>query len=1370
MGDILLDVFGGDNSTTNEEVENDVVVDEFATHPNTPLLQNEEEGSRNNPSEILLDNSRPRKRQRVQNNNASGRGGGGDSLFSADNNQNNRRHDRNYNLRHSSVNTYYGNDFPLPPDNSTSENHVPAPPVELPPLEDVQQLPSNQNPPNIRSFLNQCSSVNNHRNMTSGGNSGDNRMPDHPFSTIPPTWPIYKAYAFVVPAVYMKYGCSTWDDFNDEPNSIACKKTLFLINECINRITEGNCSETCLTQDPSTGQEISIPKVTYLRERIIAVNGTLKGWRYMLFTHWDQWDLGKQISIIMEENNKRMTNERNAQRTAKATRRSRMSPQMEIFGHVTTAENYAESIIYPYLTIFNRSTEKPSIQDIAHPVITLENQENPGNPLFIFNFETSFTNVAKLGGCATQCNFENYITTDGITQFPLKFETWRISVGKTDYNSFVHQPISTAATITGNERERSLGAEGNGLAEGETINELEPTGNLYFIENLNMVLVDQSALLKLRFAIMKEKTNMICKFGGDHSEEYKRELAKRKIGWIKNWWDKMQEKDKSILVPVQKAVWKIMETHPDHLWPEQNQWLENMSIYANFRCYDHRQYYKLFLLKSHGLGLYIRRLTISAKDCHRYGWDDRVNYLIDGSPGTSKSWGFKVLITLSLEGTVVQMTTFSPQAFNTNTPTGDAIMVIHEAPGWSIGVNSKGQKEQDIQGLSYLKDRLTSSMASTWTCVIKNGEKIRIETLTRAMMPLYMCTNIPIPDAEYPIIQRFLTEQSSNKMDGNHSLADLAVVTAEEVNSYPLMVYSNEKHIVHALLILVEKAIEASVIQDVNTNACPIHFRRIFHRLEEKYNVKTPNSRTLTALAKCCRSTAIESRLYEVYLVENSVWRYRMNKQGRFYKSQAPFDPLSILDVEAGLVVTEEHIADTLTLFQDIFMPTLLELVIQHFYPVFGVNPTTNIPNHPKSYSSTFSYETFKTEMDLNYVCVKMPSREKFAEVVSLISNQRVTRMNVENAVNKLLSDRVSGKDFNSPIYDVKAPRDKDGNYPIIGYKPLTRSIPSMVINTVPHKNEIYINMSLLRMAQRCPKDALKECIEYSFSYDKAKERTIITSLLCTVGKDSYPEILDVIRIKPDPTNLLSYTRYHNINALDEMTLFNRQDPTMNFEMLSESSTSHISFFQGSVDEINYEAQWNASAAKYYPDDIPKVELFRNDAPINPEEIKKSVWEYRKMPMLEHCFRKTVKTYPNDLFCIVDRMRENDNYLNGRSDNVERSLDNTEILNKGGSVIRPSTFTSTNEDRIQDPSALVPARTVLRDVPNVLRTIGRTENQNNSNNLDWVLFDSFGGIRNGNYRENRIVRDRCQEGTSSSTGIENITDHENQLLYNFWGT
>jgi len=454
--------------------------------------------------------------------------------------------------------------------------------------------------------------------------------------------------------------------------------------------------------------------------------------------------------------------------------------------------------------------------------------------------------------------------------------------------------------------------------------------------SVKSIIVKRSRTLQLRGANQAKKGAIQHVYSTRTISEvdYRNAIKKFKIAAVTEYWGElMGSRD----MPVKDCPWSnairsmvdyYAELPVERRWSETDTQFPELSSYANMIIQTDTRYRKAFKLKDGSPSRLLLMLTLSRDSALTFDFGLHINFLLDGEKDTGKSHLLTALEDMCIDGSVQKCSHISKKAMTTDEDIfNDCLLIFHEAPIHMLGVDFTGKQ---ISGDEILKDRLTSNVVNTYRFIQeKDTGAVRcVQYVCRCMGSTIAATNEIIPIDESPVISRMI-RTIITKADSEYTAAELMMVSDETVSSssfrasgvpedggYKARVCEKER-LIHFYVMVVEKAIEAGAIENVDMTVARVFINRVIEIIESKYNFDRISTRHVEQLIKIARSLTIRWAIHVVYFSEyGRLWR---NGTDNTYRD---FDPLSLLDIEKRLVCTEEIVAHAFSMLDFHFIPT----------------------------------------------------------------------------------------------------------------------------------------------------------------------------------------------------------------------------------------------------------------------------------------------------------------------------------------------------------------------------------------------------------------------------------------------------------------
>lgn len=667
------------------------------------------------------------------------------------------------------------------------------------------------------------------------------------------------------------------------------------------------------------------------------------------------------------------------------------------------------------------------------------------------------------------------------------------------------------------------------------------------LTSLDDRIVERSRMLQLRHRLLPERIKIESNYINE-PKRYQEMMAEFKAKACLEFWNTIWECEpaQEFSAVERKGMAFLRKQTPDRIWPEHNQTFRNLSLYGNMRLFMHQNFTRHFRLKEGLMPRALWKLLLVRDSALKYDYGLHVNLLEDGEGSTGKSYNMDCMTELSFEGSIHKTTHISDQAFNTNKDWNYLCIVMHECPLKFLGVDQYGHP---VEGSEFIKDRLTSNVTQADRANWQNGQADRSNSFSRCMGNMIMATNTNPPPMDTPLMQRFLREVIIKTQGGDYDVADIAEPMGKEMDEQTRNLFVHESRITHIFAMIVERAIEAGFLHDVNTNLVVMYFKRIFARLHEVYKIPKTPIRVRHMLLELCRTACIKHAVNWEYCTELNLWRFK--NDGRTYRD---FDPNSLINLERKLVVTEEMICDILSLFQDSFIPTLTQKFLQTCKGMCGLKDNSK-ELAPSFYKRTSPGPGRRDALDRNYAEFDYGSIGNFNDRINNFTTGQLTGGIINAKLAELTKRFIVVEDRNQ----VRRPNNNNNNNggntaanrehqaktaeeQQQQQQPTKIAIPCAEIIQKPGSRRAQsVCIAIEAMYLKLDETALSETIKWVFSHAFARTRRIISSFV-HVDQDghSYPHLLDTIDIEKVENRVLSVPNHLALTRMDEALVYNR--------------------------------------------------------------------------------------------------------------------------------------------------------------------------------------------------------------------------------------
>jgi len=359
-------------------------------------------------------------------------------------------------------------------------------------------------------------------------------------------------------------------------------------------------------------------------------------------------------------------------------------------------------------------------------------------------------------------------------------------------------------------------------------------------------------------------------------------------------------------------------------------------------------------------------------DAFRRDFGLHFNCFQAGEGATSKSFLFDQMAKQSIPGTVEVLTYQTGKADAVDGNRNDVTTVCHEAPPGMF--RSAKNPNADSTQEAMFKEKLTSQRvtAKIWCQDEATGRRSARLTKSECVGVWMGATNDPPHEVEEALKTRFFWGNFEQQQRRGRDIDDCMngermMSTADKEHRYRLFMESKEEQF---RVMLVEKAIWAGVICDVNTSATNILLPRLKKKMTRK-SIIHPGPRDWERVKIFSRLMAIVTAIERVCNLPG----------GKHYGT--PFCDDMLPDLEPHLCVTEEMVIFTLSLLSDQFRSPVEHKILNTIWRM-----EKNSPN--------FGHPTDDTSFDY----LKLPRSGQLAKKINSRMSMEHGKTSVNNIVN----------------------------------------------------------------------------------------------------------------------------------------------------------------------------------------------------------------------------------------------------------------------------------------------------------------------------------------------------------------------------------
>ena len=468
-------------------------------------------------------------------------------------------------------------------------------------------------------------------------------------------------------------------------------------------------------------------------------------------------------------------------------------------------------------------------------------------------------------------------------------------------------------------------------------------------------------------------------------------------------------------------LWKNTMRTPDMVHSEYLKYDDNMSIFANRTIRVLDWFAKtLFVSKAHKNLFLLNTIKL---DAYREEPNLHFNVVFTGEGATSKSFLFAKTISLSIEGTIEELTYQTTRSDAVDGDQNDRITVFHEAPQGLFGLNNHGKMDPAVAAASAaLKETLTSgvSKCKEWMRDEQTGERKNRIAKSQQIGILMGATNDDKSTAEEAMQTRFYwgdfeKYENNQSMDlqlcmrGDRELKDCLVTTSllQTMQEY----FKEEQMRVW----LAYKLIYMKIIHPPNLKAADTVYTQMSGMLSKRYKVSIP-PRTRERYEILCKVLTIINAIETVFNVKGGyhACKHEMNGDQRVpvvdndHTLPNEFSPMQMLDIEPYLICTEEIAIFSFTHISEEFVNPGEYKVLRS---IWDIHKQSN-----KFREKVVASDDGRRQVTNEYTYIRLKSGAQLLTEISNnmpISSGKMSRHNIMSIINSFKE-----RCLDSPIYD----------------------------------------------------------------------------------------------------------------------------------------------------------------------------------------------------------------------------------------------------------------------------------------------------------------------------------------------------------------
>lgn len=517
---------------------------------------------------------------------------------------------------------------------------------------------------------------------------------------------------------------------------------------------------------------------------------------------------------------------------------------------------------------------------------------------------------------------------------------------------------------------------------------------------------------------------------------------------------------------------------------------QTLSVFANRTLRLMEEYEQYCLISTAHRMMFL--IMHARYDAFRRDFGLHFNCFQAGDGATSKSFLFDLMAKMSIGGTIEVLTYQTGKADAVDGNRNDITTVCHEAPPGMF--RSAKNPNVDSTQEAMFKEKLTSQRvtAKIWCQDESTGKRTARLTKSECVGVWMGATNDPPSQVEEALKTRFFWGNFEKRQRRGRDIDDC--MNGERMMSSEDKAHRNKFFLEckeeQYRVMVVEKAIWAGVIKDVNTTATNIVLPRMKNKMT-KNSIICPGPRDWDRVKIFARNLAIVTAIERV-----------CNLPGGKYFGKT-FSEEALIYLEPHLCVTEEMVLFTLSLLSDQFRSPIEHKILNTIWNMEKNNPKFSGPDNQED-----SVEYIKLDK-LQGLPRKINSRMP-------LSNGKTSINNIFNFLLQMEKHSVKTEKYKMPTV-VSGSTVRDNKFPVpSGGKQIVQSL------TRTHEG-VFIHVSHI-LAHNSDNDDNVFGILKSETHQNSKRKRLLTA--CPVSKNSF-HILKVIDRKPGGNEL----HYGNVLA-----------------------------------------------------------------------------------------------------------------------------------------------------------------------------------------------------------------------------------------------
>ena len=356
-----------------------------------------------------------------------------------------------------------------------------------------------------------------------------------------------------------------------------------------------------------------------------------------------------------------------------------------------------------------------------------------------------------------------------------------------------------------------------------------------------------------------------------------------------------------------------------------------MSVFANRFIGLMESYEQYYLISTAHRMMFL--IHHAHYDAFRRGFGLHFNCFQAGDSACSKSFLFDQMTKQSIPGTVEVLTYQTGKADAVDGNRNDITTICHEAPPGMFRTAKNPNADSSQEAM--FKEKLTSQRvtAKVWCQDEGTGRRSARVTKSECVGVWMGATNDPPADVEEALKTRFFWgnfEQQQRKGRDIDDCMNGERMMSSADKAHRKMYFREAKEEQYRVMII-EKAIWAKVIKDVNMTACNILIPRLKNKLTST-SIIHPGPRDWERVKIFSRCMAIVTAIEAVCNLPGGKWYGQ------------PFTPKALPDIEPYLKVSEEMVIFTISLLADQFRSPVEHKILNTIWQMHKDAPTFGRP------------------------------------------------------------------------------------------------------------------------------------------------------------------------------------------------------------------------------------------------------------------------------------------------------------------------------------------------------------------------------------------------------------------------------------------